>query len=483
LTLTQPLQDNIPDNTGFFIGSLSQLPPGISYNINASELYGILPYQPAVTKSYKFTITASRIGTKNDILPASRTFTISVIGEIDSVITWNTGPNLGTVDANYVSTLSVLATTTIPNAELIYTVVAGKLPSGLSLSTDGEIIGKANQYSGANGPGLITFDNKATTFDQGNATFDRKYTFTIKAQDQYGYSAVTRTFNVTVTTPNSLAYSNISAKPYLKTVQRTAWQTFINDPTIFTPSSIYRPNDASFGLQTNLGMIVYAGIQTQAAAAYISAMGLNHKQKRFQFGSIKSATAVIPGTTTLVYEVIYVEMIDPLEVNKTHLPAKLQLSKLGLNTTRISADNSTIIYSTNPTDLNANAPTSVRPEPMLTVDSQGYNVSDSEATSYFPNSITNWQNRLADAGATERNYLPLWMRSIQPGTKQELGYTLAVPLCFCKVGTSTNILLNIKHSGFDFKTIDYIIDRYTIDSVTGYTSDKYLVFRNDRITV
>ena len=48
---------------------------------------------------------------------------------------------------------------------------------------------------------------------------------------------------------------------------------------------------------------------------------------------------------------------------------------------------------------------------------------------------------------------------------------------------SPYILLNIKFSGFDFKALDYTVDRYIIDSVTGYNTDKYLVFRNDRITV
>jgi hypothetical protein len=75
------------------------------------------------------------------------------------------------------------------------------------------------------------------------------------------------------------------------------------------------------------------------------------------------------------------------------------------------------------------------------------------------------------------------MRSIQPGEKQELGFKLAIPLCYCKVGTADTIMLNIKYSGFDFKILDYTADRYIIDSVDGYTGDKYLVFKNNRITV
>jgi hypothetical protein len=70
---------------------------------------------------------------------------------------------------------------------------------------------------------------------------------------------------------------------------------------------------------------------------------------------------------------------------------------------------------------------------------------------------------------------------------QELGFKLAVPLCFCKVGAADDIILNIKNhlntSDFKFNLIDFTVDRYIIDSVTGQTQDKYLVFRTDRITV
>jgi hypothetical protein len=75
------------------------------------------------------------------------------------------------------------------------------------------------------------------------------------------------------------------------------------------------------------------------------------------------------------------------------------------------------------------------------------------------------------------------MRSIQEGAVQELGYVKAIPLCFCKVGRADDLLLNIKYSNFDFSQIDYTIDRYIIDAVSGYSNDKYIVFRNDRTTI
>jgi hypothetical protein len=79
------------------------------------------------------------------------------------------------------------------------------------------------------------------------------------------------------------------------------------------------------------------------------------------------------------------------------------------------------------------------------------------------------------------------MRTVQDGTVNELDWVPAIPLCYCKPGRADDILLNIKNhietTNFDFKTIDYIIDRYIIDSVTGYSADKYIVFENNRTSI
>jgi len=484
LTLNQNLTVNVPDNIAFYIGTLSILPPGLNFDVNTGDLYGNAPYQPAITKSYKFTITAVRFSDNNEHVNSSRTFTISLIGDIDSVIKFKTLNNLGSIPAEYNSDLRIEATSTVTGAQVIYTLIGGKLPPGLTLNLDGELIGRVNQfYSAAKGGGLITIDNGNTTFDGGTTSLDRSYTFTVQAQDQYNYSAVTKTFTVKIITPNTYSYSNIRVQPYLKSDQRSSWQAFINDNNIFTPESIYRTNDPNFGIQSNLSMIVYAGIQTQEASAYVGAMGLNHKKKRFVWSGIHKAVAINPITKKPVYEVIYVKMVDPMEPNGEHLPIKVFLSRLGVATEKITTDSSTNFWSRSLGNLGADVPTNHRPEPIVTVDSTGYQISNPNPGNYYPNSITNWQSRLENVGASERNYLPLWMRSIQAGAKEELGYTLAVPLCYCKIGTADTILLNIKYSNFDFKNLDYTVDRYIIDSVTGYTSDKYLVFRNDRITV
>jgi hypothetical protein len=391
---------------------------------------------------------------------------------------------MGSILANYVVNLKVTATSTLTAAVILYNITAGSLPHGLTLSLDGEIMGMVNQFSNIpeNIVGLTTFDYEmhSTTFDNGGTSFDREFHVTIQARDRSGYSAISRTFIILVETHTQVSFSNIRAKPLLKMAQRELWKDFINDNSIFTSANIYRINDSYFGVQTELSMMIYAGIETTDAGAYAGAMGLNHKRKRFQFGVVKKALAIDQSMGADIYEVIYVEMIDPLEPNNKRLPMTVHQSG---QYPQITVDNSSSIWSRSINDLTNDAPSAVRPLPIMTVDSSGYFISTATPSTYFPNSISNWRDRLKEVGESERNYLPLWMRTIQPGTSAELGFTLAVPLCYCKVGMADDIMINIKHSGFDFKLLDYTTDRFIIDTLDNSASDKYLVFRNDRITI
>lgn len=624
LTLFYPLEIEVADGIEFLIGTVSQLPPGMQFDNNTAEVHGLVPYQPAITKSFTFTVSATKISGKINtaeyvVIPSNtgvrinqiiiskvrfsrisevlrnftaitvdnfnigpgqvssidysdpleviinlstniiitntsraaiqfvslageqaknpKIFTVDILGEIDSAIQWLTPGDLGTINANFVSTLSVTAISTISTSTILYNVVSGRLPPGLSLDISGEIVGKVTQYGNEKNNGLTTFTDTVflnlinggtarselfdsvvdggdafsvgvelssgnattvyqtstgiTTFDGDSTSFDRDYEFVVEARDQFGYSAVSRTFKISIDTPNQLIFSNIRVKPFLKLNQRSQWSNFIDNTSIFTPDSIYRPNDANFGIQRELSMLVFAGIETKEAATYVSAIGLNHKKKRFQFGNVKKAVAVTPGTKASVYEIIYIQMLDPMEPNGRRLPN--QLSNLGKDPDSITVDSSNSLWSRSISDLSADAPFSERPNQIITADSQGYEVSNPNITKYFPNSVSNWRDRLRNwsdgehSFSLERNYLPLWMRSIQPGARTELDFQLAIPVCYCKVGQADDILLNInnylKTSGFEFNQLDYTADRYIIDSVEGQTQDKYLVFRNDRITI
>lgn len=463
----------------------SLLPPNMQFDAASAEIFGIVPYQPAITKTYKFTVTARRFGEDGEIAASKRTFTMSTLGEVDSVMTWINDASLGEIDANYISTLRIQATSTVENATILYNIISGELPPGLTLQLNGEITGKVNQYGLPGSPGVTTFSDGVyvnQTFDGGTTSIDREFRFVVRAKDQFEYSFIDREFVLKIKTPNDRLYSNIYVRTFMNQEKRNLFNTFINNDIVFTSRSIYRPNDVNFGIQRDLRMLVYAGIETKQAERYVSAMGLNHKKKQFIFGEVKSAKAKIPGTNDVVYEVIYVEMIDPLEKGNKKLNSVVNTSR-DPKTITVDNDNSIWAGRENLARLNRDEPYAPRPFDRTTVDQTDLFVSDPNPGKRYPSSINIWRDRLASVGITERNYLPLWMRSIQDDAKQELGYVLAVPICYCYPGTSADILLNIKFSGFDFKNLNYTVDRYTIDSVTGYGSDKYLVFKNNRVTI
>jgi hypothetical protein len=468
-------------------GSISRLPIGLELDEQTGTIYGSIPYQPAISITYKFTIRAYRYDPiKGDTVDTPRTFTLDVIGEIESVITFTTAGDLGTLNAQLVSSFSVSATTKIKNTALIYSLVNGKLPPGLILFNDGTIQGKINQfYNSTAGLGLTTIDRGTTTFDKGTTRIDRQYIFTVKAADQLGLSATTKTFSIEVATPYSLNYSNIFVKPFLNQTTRINVLSFLNNINIFTPALIYRPSDREFGVQKNLQMLLYPGIETTDAAKYVAAFGRSYK-KQFRLGDVKKAIAKIPGTNTVVYEVIYIEVIDNQEIGTASMKSVIDINNRNYPITvnqgrrdaiddsfgsNIQSKESQVIYKRY--DL---------PDKAMSADYDGQKVSDKNKSTIFGNSVTNIRNNISKIGDTERDYLPLWMRTAQTFSGVVQNFTKAIPLCYCVPGGADAVLLNIKESGFDFKSINYTIDRAIIDSVTGSEGDKYLMFPAREVT-
>jgi hypothetical protein len=143
--ITIPMAMYDDDSVVFGIQDATKLPPGLQFDPNGGDLYGVVPYQPSVSKSYSFTLTATRYE-EDEFVTATKTFTLVVLGDVTSQILWSTPNDLGSIPANYVSTLSVFATSTVPNTTVSYVISDGVLPNGLSLNPDGEIIGTPVQY-------------------------------------------------------------------------------------------------------------------------------------------------------------------------------------------------------------------------------------------------------------------------------------------------------------------------------------------------
>ena len=467
----------------------------------------------------------------------SKTFTLKVIGEVDSTINFTTPNDLGNIRANFISTLKVEATTTIPDAPLIYELIDGTLPPGVSLSYDGELIGKPRQFEDGQLLGLTSFDGGDLNFDGVDpvlTTFDREFVFTIKAQDRFGYSAVEQEFKLLVLDPDDILYSNLYMEPLIEPEARNEYRRFISDPEIFPPNAIYRPNDPEFGIQPKIRMLGFAGIETKNISEYITAISKNHKKKRFIFGEIKTAVAKRPGTNEIVYEVVYVEIIDPASPKQGESNKQFKIKggkkitadsvsytvkddvtryrtgtpQIGVNsrssTDPVHLDNERIIVKARDGDLiqdvdnqdlditlqdgsevnvtltqTDSEPWRFRPSTNTTkADSNAVKVNQTKDNVKYLSNLQNMQDRVRELGAVETDFLPLWMRTPQEDSIGALAYVPAVPLAYCKPGKSQEILLNIQNRDFDLKLVDFTVDRYIIDSTDGNSNEQYLVFAN-----
>ena len=426
----------------------------------------------------------------NDIELAqkTKTFTIKLLGEVDSTITWNTSTDLGTLNANRFSTLAVNATTSVINAVVKYYLVSGSLPPGLLLNDNGEITGKVPIQGTDAQLGLTFFDTATTTFDGATLTMDRVYTFSILARDRYGYSAVSRTFTLRISDADNLTYSNIYIKPFLKTEQKNAFLSFINDAKVINPRSVYRPSDTNFGIQKELKCLVYAGIETSLIGEFVSATTRNHKRKKFLLGDITTGVAKIPGTNTTVYEIVYVELIDPAKPTtgstSTYFNILNNSNKITVDSIKYEAQDDT--FKTLDTSPWRNRPISN----TITIDNNAVQVSQNSDTKKYISNIDNMRDRIRAIGSSSSEFLPLWMRTAQGSTGlSQLNYTLALPLVYCKPGTSESVKLSIQNyvdtttNNFKFNDIDFDIDRYIIDSSTGNSNEQYIVFANYQYNV
>ncbi len=114
----------------------------------------------------------------------------------------------------------------------------------------------------------------------------------------------------------------------------------------------------------------------------------------------------------------------------------------------------------------------------ITIDSTGIKISATENLQKYIANITNMRKRISEVGDTDNSFLPLWMRTQQSVGSEAEEYRFVLPLAYCKPGTSQFVKENITSSGFDFKDINYEIDRYIIDSTTGSSDEQYLLFAN-----
>jgi len=430
------------------------LPSGLSIDINTGEISGQLPTQSAVSTDYTFTVRALRTPATGVSVYTDKSFTMTVIGEIDVGVSFTSATNLGTVIAGIPSLISIEATAVETNRILEYSVTAGSLPTGLTLSPTGNIIGSVDKTE------FTTVDGNAITFDTNSLSFDRKYTFTVTVSDQYQSLATSKQFTLTVSLPYGVEYGNMIAQGLIPNADRDLFYQVAQDPNINSVENIFRPEDTSFGIRTNPEMLLMAGLQHQTLTVLQQQMEQNHTPKALYFGNIKTAVAKQNGTTK--YEVVYIEMHDDL-VNNAGTPVA---SSVTLRTdilrpmigpvadgNRITADYDVYDVTTDGGLSFSIAGSKIRYANLLTADTGTFE-------RLFPNAVANMRSRMKSLGQREYVHLPLWMRTAQDASGVPLGYKMAIVLAYCKPGRSGLVKKRIQDKAIDFKKLNFVIDRY-----------------------
>jgi len=420
------------------------LPTGLSLNLQTGEIAGTLQRQSAVEVDHTFTIRANRVVSTGINVFTDQIFTMKVIGEIDVGIQFLTPTIVGTVTADIPCTLSLNAVADQSNSVFSYSVTSGSLPTGITLSSTGHFIGTI----------------KADDFEDST----RSFTFEVSVSNQYQSAATSKEFTINVDIPfTSRRFGNLTGHS-TSLIDQNIFYKISQDPNINSTEYVYRGEDTNFGIKIKPEILLLAGLEQQTLTTFQNQMEQNHAIKRLYFGDIKTAVAKQNGD--VLYEVVYMEMKDNLVNNNgTAVSRSINLRPavakpvIGprAGTTNITADFDDYSVITADGLSFSTSGSKVRFATQLSADLD-------YISTLYPNAVANMRSRMKELGHKEWTHLPLWMRTEQPGEKGPLGYVLAVPLCYCKPGTSGLVKKRIQDKGLIFRNIDFVIDRYTISS-------------------
>jgi len=408
-------------------------PTGLTLDPNSGWLYGYIPPLGLASITYPFSVRVYETANP-DIISNPYNYSLTVTGPLSGEVTWLTPSNLGTIDNGTTSTLYVAAISA-SGLSLQYQLVSGsasRLPQGLQLLTSGDIAGRVSFDTFALDGGTTTFDvttnplyntviNPATSTTE--TTFDLSYTFTVNAFSVNGVVNATQTFTITVIRQFNEPFDNLYIQAMPPQNDRTFVNTFLQNSTIFPPSSIYRYNDPNFGVARNIFYYHAYGLTAATLDEYVASLDLNHYWKNLVLGSIQTAQA-LDDHGNILYEIVYSKIIDDLVNNQGQSVGK----------------EVTLAY------------------PVLGADS-------TEITTVYPNSLVNMRTQVIDVVGQVSNVLPRWMVSKQTNG-QVLGFIPAWVIAYCKPGQSGQIAYNIKTAiGDALNVVDYQVDRYELDNL------------------
>lgn len=433
--------------------SFSGLPLGMTGDPATGWITGTPVLESIGIINYTFNVRVFKT-TNPSISSTNFTFGLNITKEVIGDIIWITTSDLGTLFNGQLSTLSVKAESDV---ELSYGILSGYLPPNLTLSSNGEILGKVA-------------DQPSTTYLELNSS--TTFTFTVQAISiDYPILSSQKTFTITIVqefdNPTDILY--IKATPDID--DRRILRSLLDDPELIPMSVLYRPDDPNFGKATNVIYQHAYGIYASNIATYLEAVTRNHYYRALTLGELKTAVAK-NNDGEIIYEVVYSEIIDNL-VNPDGIsvsnpinwprPIDLSLGPWYTSITDVFTSYSDILGQEYYTSLTYGT-----------------------ATTLYPNSLYNMRNRVAQVTGQENNtkLLPLWMTS-QQSNGGTLGFTPAWVICYTKPGFSETIKNNINTSWgyfakpgvpesfikYTLNQINFEIDRFSVNKSSSYNFD------------
>jgi len=328
------------------------------------------------------------------------------------------------------------------NRVLSYSVTSGSLPTGITLSDAGNLIG---------------------TIDPSDFTDStRAFTFTVTVSDQYQSAATSQEFTLNINIPyTTVEYGNMTGHA-TSFIDQNIFYSIAQDPNINSPEYIYRPEDNNFGMKLKPNMLMMAGLEAQTLTTFQQQMEQNHASKTLYFGDLKTAVAKENGVVK--YEVVYVDIKDNMVNNKgesvsSSIKLRNAIAKPVLGP-RASSTNATTDYEEYEITTDGGLAFSTSGSKVRFANQLSADLGFMETL--YPNAVANMRSRMKTLGHKEWTYLPEWMRTTQAGDLAPLGYVMAVPVCYCKPGTSALLKKRIQDKALTLKNIAFTIDRYTV---------------------
>ncbi len=424
----------------------ADLPLGLVGDSNTGWIRGNPIISDNSISLYTFSVSAQKT-----INPALQTpsvnFSFILKNDIEGVVNWITPANLGTVSNGIVSTLKVQA---VSDVSLKYRLTNGALPPNLVLLDNGEI------------SGVVAYQ-PTENFLPPNSTQD--FTFTIEAYaENFPVVTSTRTFTVTVDIQFGQPTDTLYIKCTPSVSDRNLISSLLDNSELIPTDYLYRPTDPYFGKAQNVVYEHAYGIYASDFEDYVAAVTKNHYWRQLTLGEIKTAVAR-NDAGEIIYEVVYSEVIDNL-----------------INPNGISVSKEVVWPRFIPLEL---GPWYTSEEDIFS----SYSLPDyytsltpGFAKQLYPNSLPNMRQQVGDVLGQEynSNLLPRWMTS-QQLNGSTTGFVPAWVICYTKPGFAETIKNNINTQWVDvlghpftLNTINFKIDRFTVDKSTTFNYDNNL---------